>query len=84
MKQEEDQRDNRWSSRKRLPVSYDGQQLQLLVAFGPGGGGVDEEGLGLVGVEEDLAVQFEDAEVGVLDAFGARSLHEMQLVTPPR
>jgi hypothetical protein len=51
------------------PVPDGGQQLELVVSLGTGGGGDYQQGLRLVRVEEKLAVQFEDAEFWVLDAF---------------
>jgi transcriptional regulator with XRE-family HTH domain len=64
----------------RWPVSDDGEELEFLVAFGSGGGGVDEEDLRLVGVEEDLAVELEDAEPGVLNAFAVTLAAHVDLV----
>ena len=47
------------------------EELEPLVAFAAGGGGEHHECLGLVGVEQDLALQLKNAEFGVLDTFGA-------------
>lgn len=43
--------------------SDDGEQLELFVAFASWGGGEDEQGLGLVLGEEDLAVEFDVAQI---------------------
>lgn len=62
--------DDRSPSGVGLPVPYDGQELELLVALRAGSGGVDEKRLRLVDVEEDLAVEFEHAQLGVADPLG--------------
>ena len=45
----------------------DRQQLQFLVALGAGDGGVDEQRVALVGVEQRLAGEFQAADLGVDD-----------------
>lgn len=67
-----------------FPVSDDGKELKFFMAFGSRGGGVDEEGLRLVGVEEDLTVEFEDAEFGVLNAFAVTLAAHADLVCTPQ
>src|SRR5690606_4737399 len=52
----------------------DGQQSQLVVAVAAGSGGVDEQGVRLVGVEQPLTGQLEGTDFGmdeVLDLSGA-------------
>jgi len=46
-----------------------GYQVQSFVAFAAGLRGEDHECLGLVGVEEGLAVEFDQSDFGVDDAF---------------
>ena len=53
------------------------------MALGTGCRGVDEEGLCLVGVVEDLALEVESAEVGVDDASAVVGPAEGDLVVAP-
>jgi hypothetical protein len=43
----------------------DGEQLQFLVAFSTGDGSVDEQTVRLLRVEQHLAVQFQETDLGV-------------------
>src|SRR5215211_3595552 len=49
-------------------VADDREELQLLVALGAWRRGEDQQGLRLVRIEERLALQLEDAQLGVADA----------------
>jgi hypothetical protein len=51
-------------------VAADGEELELVVAFAAGSGGEDQEGLGLVGIDEAVPVHFQGADPGMLHALG--------------
>lgn len=55
------------ADRERL-AAEDGQELELVVALAAWDGGIHEQKVRLVRIQERLAVQLDDTQLGVLEA----------------